>query len=143
MDFELLCDFDLISTNDTDFIQSRLKDMAKRLWEAASKKAAIRPAGGKSQTGAAKPITSGFELEEDKRQPGSFDLGMMIPNGIEHFSDRRVLDAKKEHFGDILRANEELRNIELELRNVDPGRISSVQIIEVCSHERSFLTINF
>ncbi|KAI8844928.1 hypothetical protein BC829DRAFT_281087 [Chytridium lagenaria] len=49
---------------------------------------------------------------------------MLVPDGREHLCDRHVLDGKKQHYGQILRTNEENRLIEQELMNVDPSRSS-------------------
>ncbi|KAJ3415446.1 hypothetical protein HDV05_004888 [Chytridiales sp. JEL 0842] len=133
IDFELLCEFDLVCTNDNESVTLRLKDTARRLWEAASKKANCRPMVAKQTT---MPKPSGLSIQEaDKddvlRIPHTFDLGMMLPDGRERLSSFHVLDGKKQQFGQILRANEEAKMIEQELLNVDPNRtVSNLNIID-------------
>ncbi|KAI9344820.1 hypothetical protein DFJ73DRAFT_494065 [Zopfochytrium polystomum] len=134
-DFEMLCDFDLICCNDVDFVLPRLKDSARRIWEAASKKANIRPTTAKSSIlGKTSPRMIGDDdkKEDDgKHFPNTFNLGMLVPSVEERFSEKRVLDAKKQTFGHILRTNEENLLIEQELLNVDPNRTSNaVPVIE-------------
>ncbi|KAJ3193176.1 hypothetical protein HK101_005301 [Irineochytrium annulatum] len=132
-DFEMIFEFDLICTNELELVQTRLKETSKKIWEAATKKSTMKPMtkGGSGSKGSAR--RSGHENAhdyDDPRYPGSFDLGMMVPDGHIRLSDRHVLDGKKQHFGQILRAIEESRLVEQELMNVDPTRTSGLSAAE-------------
>jgi hypothetical protein len=134
VDFELLCEFDLVCANDLDSVQLRLKDIARRMWEAASKKTNSKPATSKgSNLPKSNNRTNADPNHDDEtRLPHTFDLGMMLPDGREKLSSFHVLDGKKQQFGQILRANEEAKLVEQELMNVDPNRIASnLNIIDV------------
>ncbi|KAJ3107131.1 hypothetical protein HDU97_004824 [Phlyctochytrium planicorne] len=134
LDFEIICEFDLLGATDIDFVVSRLKESAKKVWEMAAKKSNTKPLSGKggSAKQALRRSTHNISTEdEEDRLPASFDLGMLVPDGREHLCDRHVLDGKKQQYGQILRANEESRLIEQELMNVDPTRsMNSASILE-------------
>jgi hypothetical protein len=134
IDFDLLCEMDLVLCSDIETVTNRLKDNAKKLWDTAASTVNSKPLilkAGKSGKTTAKQSASAF-IENDTRLPFTFDLSMMVPDGREHLSDHVVLQGKKTHFGEILRTNEESRLIEQELLNVDPNRtISTIHTIEV------------
>ncbi|KAJ3327154.1 hypothetical protein HDU76_012304 [Blyttiomyces sp. JEL0837] len=134
IDFETLCEFDLICCNDIETVNSRLKETSRKIWEYASRKSNAKPLILKAPS-LSKPgshLVADPESESDEvRRPQTFDLSMMVPDGRERLSDRKVLDGKKQHFGQILRANDEARMVEQELLNVDPNRTtSSLTLIE-------------
>ncbi|KAJ3088326.1 hypothetical protein HK102_009028 [Quaeritorhiza haematococci] len=58
-----------------------------------------------------------------------FNLGMMMPEGDDRLENLTVLNAKKEHYGTILKNNDEIRKIHQELAMVDPSRASTLQTI--------------
>ena len=136
IDFELLCEYDLICCNSIEVVQTRLKDSASRIWDSASKKLNSRPLSLKLSAGINKNGQKQDNVdandEEEHRIAETFDLSMMVPDGRERLSDHRVLDGKKQQFGQILRENEENRLIEQELMNVDPNRATNTaNIIDV------------
>ncbi|ORY43775.1 hypothetical protein BCR33DRAFT_247997 [Rhizoclosmatium globosum] len=113
VDFELMCEIELMRSNEMEVVLHRLKENARKTWELASKKPNSKPLLAKSGV-LSKPGTRAIQEPErttlQPRLPESFDLGMMVPDGRDHLSDHHVLDGKKQNFGQILRANEELNN---------------------------------
>ncbi|KAJ3015420.1 UNVERIFIED_CONTAM: hypothetical protein HDU68_012744 [Siphonaria sp. JEL0065] len=111
VDFELMCEIDLMRCNDMDIVLHRLKENARKTWELGSRKPNSKPLMAKSSV-LSKPGTRAIQEPEklnfQQRTPESFDLGMMVPDGRDHLSDFHVLDGKKQNYGQILKTNEDL-----------------------------------
>ncbi|KAJ3202768.1 hypothetical protein HDU82_007090, partial [Entophlyctis luteolus] len=129
LDFELLCEMDLIRCNDVDIVLHRLKENARKMWEIGAKKPNSKPLSAKS-TVLSKPGTRAIQetemsaINDNSRLPKSFDLGMLVPDGRDRLSDHRVLDGKKQVYGNILKVNEELRDASHD--SSSPKRITTV-----------------
>lgn len=118
-------------TNDTDVAIARLKESARRIYEASS---AITPSGWQQNNRPA----SGRQQKQQKQQqddhqsggapipvivPGTvpstkaFELGMKVPDpqDMELAKDFRVLDGKKHAFGMLLRQHAEKQKVEQEI----------------------------
>ncbi|KAJ3393732.1 hypothetical protein HDU84_001139 [Entophlyctis sp. JEL0112] len=143
LDFELLCEMDLIRCNDVDIVLHRLKENARKMWEIGAKKPNSKPLSAKS-TVLSKPGTRAIQetemsaINDNSRLPKSFDLGMLVPDGRDRLSDHRVLDGKKQVYGNILKVNEELRDASHD--SSSPKRITTV--IEVLKWQQPFRPVN-
>ncbi|KAJ3131653.1 hypothetical protein HK100_006142 [Physocladia obscura] len=120
VDFELMCELDLIKCSDMDIVQHRLKENSKKIWElgtrAPNSKPLMTKAGVLSKPGSRAMQDPAKVFNNDQnRLPETFDLGMMLPDGRDHLSDHHVLDGKKQMYGQILKTNEEFRAAEQDL----------------------------
>ena len=121
VDMELKLEHDLLLSADHEFVSQRLKESAKKVWELAALVPNCRPVNTK--------ITLIPQAHEYKPSPDAeprshkvFDFGMKIPDCHEEIEQRQILDAKKQAYGMILKANAESKKLEQEILNADPTR---------------------
>ncbi|KAJ3056732.1 hypothetical protein HK097_004593 [Rhizophlyctis rosea] len=157
-DFELRAEHDLILSNDLDFVTTRLRDNAHRLFDqshpststspTSSSLPSSRPSSARNQRskppsdpdqqpqesvalgGAGRSVPP--KDEDPQRLLKPFDLGMMVPDGgVARGLGSTVLEGKKQVFGSVLRSNAEMRMVEQEVIGVgEDGDRSGRVIVE-------------
>ncbi|KAI9005402.1 hypothetical protein BC832DRAFT_487234 [Gaertneriomyces semiglobifer] len=121
IDFELRYEHDFLMSNDIELVINRLRDASRRTHEANGAPSA-RPSSGRtqSQDQSDYPRPSVPSQQRDSGPSKPFEWGMKVPDpwDVEVEKDFRVLDAKKQTFGLLLKANDEKRHVEKEITGI-------------------------
>jgi hypothetical protein len=122
VDMELRLEHDLLLSADHEYVGSRLKENAKKIWHLAAAVPNCRPVNTKitliPQSHDYKPS----QESADPRHAKVFDFGIKIPDSSPEVHNNRVLDYKKQAYGLILKANADSKKLEQEIKNADPNR---------------------
>ena len=117
----------LMISNDYEFVTSNLHETAKRLFESAAQVYNCRPVDNKMVTLNQQREMKNY-VEPETHFNKTFDFGIYIPTGHLDEVDTDIMEAKKEAYGDILRENEEIKKVELELHKEEEFS----NVINVC-----------
>lgn len=121
-DMELQLEYDLLLSSDHEYVVSRLKDSAKKVWEAAAATPNCHPLSTKitiiPQAHEYKPPAE----NSDSRHVKAFDFGMKIPDGRHVIDNSQILDSKKQAYGSIIQSNIDNKRLEQEILSADPSR---------------------
>jgi hypothetical protein len=119
---ELKLEYNILLLADNDIIMNHLKLTARRAWEKAASVPYCRPISAKlTIIPQNRDQKKEFENNEP-RHPKLFDQSLKIPsvnyeNRIEH-----ILAEKRLAYGQILKANEDTKKLELEIMNADASK---------------------
>lgn len=118
---ELKLEYDVLLLADNDTILAHMKQISRRAWEKAASVPNCRPVNTKiniiPQNREQKKDTEPLEL----RHPKLFDLSLKIPNGNYENKMGNILAEKRIAYAQILKANEDTKKLELEIKNADPN----------------------
>ena len=119
---ELKMEHEILLLADNDLIMNHLKLTSRRVWEKAASVPYCRPINAKLTVIPQNREQKKEAESHEPRHPKLFDHSLKIPSvGYENLRDH-ILAEKRLAYGQILKANEDTKKLELEILNADASK---------------------